>query len=156
MKEYKFKTVTEERQIEEGYISICNKCGQENKIHNGINEWEDDNQSFTLSFGYESKHDGETWRFELCDTCLVEIIKGFKYVPEGFFEDDYDNFTHEEHQKIFEDWKQSGVWEELKYKTYEQLQEMNNGLFDYEYINAAVKRYHPDNPVLEPHEDDIA
>lgn len=154
MKEYFFETVTETKQI--GHTSICNRCGKRNEIIQDKHyDWEDDIKNFSIGFGYESKFDGENWRFDLCEDCLVSIIKEFKYVPEGFKEDRYNSFSSpEEHQKVFDHWKETGNWEELKFKTYEELKAMNNGWFDYEYINDAVKKYHPDKPELEPYKED--
>lgn len=64
----------------------CNKCG---KVHemNG-DPWNDeiDSQLFhelTVSFGYPSKFDCETWSFDLCEDCIVEFVESFKIKPDG-------------------------------------------------------------------------
>lgn len=144
---YESRTETVKKQV--GYISTCNKCGKEVKVdHEKVCEWEDDIKGFSLSFGYESSFDGERWSFDLCEDCLVNIIKEFKYVPDGFKKDQYDNFTQEEHQKIFDYWKETGEWEDLKFKTYEELVGMNDGWVMTGYINEAIRKYHPEKPLL--------
>jgi hypothetical protein len=92
----------------------------------------------------------ESWHFDLCEDCLVEIIKSFKYVPNGFREDksyfiinDYD-----EHQKIFNRWKETGKWEELYYKTYDELIELAS-IFKTDYINKLIKERFPNEQLLE-------
>lgn len=150
MKDYHYETITETKQKQIGHTTVCNRCGKKNHIQEGKNhDFEDDTQSIYLDFGYESKFDGEKWSFDLCDNCLEAIVKDFKYVPDGFKQDDYMLLDNEEHQRVFENWKETGEWEDLKFKTYEELKEMNNGWFNYEYINDAVKKYHPDKPELE-------
>lgn len=37
--------------------------------------------SLNLSFGYESGFDEERWKFDLCESCLVDFVKTFKYSP---------------------------------------------------------------------------
>jgi hypothetical protein len=149
MRESHYETITETKEKEIGYVATCNKCGKRNEInHNIHNGWEDDIKEFYVSFGYESSFDGEKWSFDLCEDCLVGIIKGFKYVPDGFKDDDYNTLTKEEHQKVFENWKLTGKWEDLKFKTYEELKELNNGWFSLDWLNDAIKNYHPDKPLL--------
>ncbi len=52
---------------------LCNKCGtNKGEIHNIV-----------IEFGYFSKqHDGQTWDFDLCENCIIEFVKTFKYKPE--------------------------------------------------------------------------
>jgi len=82
--------------------SLCNKCGEVFEPH------DDKIQSFDLQLGYHN------WKYELCDNCLVEMIRGFLIVPSGFMSDP--NFTssfdidHDLHQKLFDEWKVSGIW----------------------------------------------
>jgi hypothetical protein len=52
--------------------------------------------------------------FDLCNKCLLEIIKELKIVPNGFKSDS--GFTssfdldHELHQQLFDEWKETGIW----------------------------------------------
>jgi len=62
---------------------VCNCCGEvfdpseSDLIH-----------QFSPSFGYGSSFDLESWTFDICETCLVKIVKDFKvphYVRENIF-----------------------------------------------------------------------
>lgn len=55
----------------------CNKCGKSFKPDFG-----QDMQKIELHFGYESKYDTDRWTFDLCDECILDIIKTFKHIPE--------------------------------------------------------------------------
>lgn len=86
---------------------ICNKCGKEitpTYSENLIN--------FYQHFGYDSHFDGEQWDWDICPDCLLEWIKTFKYVPNGFFQDEYDVLNGIQHQKAFDNWKETGLWKE--------------------------------------------
>lgn len=104
--------------------------------------------NYKVDIGYESKFDGESWNFDICEECLVNMVKQFNYVPYGFMEDNYTTLSREEHQKVFENWKENGQWEELMFKTYEELVELTQ-IYDTEYINEVIKKFHPDKPLLE-------
>ena len=123
-------------------IKYCNKCGmtiEDNaKIH-----------SMGLNFGFGSNYDNQRWDFELCESCLVDTVKGFKLSPNGFNESHYDpETTTEERQGIFENWKQTGKWEEMMYVSYEKLIAYKD-YYEDEYINECIKKYHPNKPSLE-------
>jgi len=82
--------------------SLCNKCGEVFEPH------DDKIQSFNLQLGYHN------WQYELCDDCIVDMVRSFLIVPSGFMSDP--NFTssfdidHELHQNLFDEWKLSGKW----------------------------------------------
>lgn len=143
-KETKTESITHEVVVEEKYI--CNKCGKqirpfEDGIYSDIN-------SINLSFGYGSPHDMEGWAFDLCDSCLDEIIKQLKFVPDGFYIDNTEpKYSHEIHQKAFEDWKKTGEYDAIKYLPYEQLKELG-WIYDFDYLNGIIKEKYPDKPLL--------
>ncbi len=58
----------------------CNKCGRTDQLTEyGL---EDElYHSFNISFSYGSMYDEEKWKFDLCETCLVEFVKTFKHAP---------------------------------------------------------------------------
>jgi hypothetical protein len=61
----------------------CNKCGRETVLDNaGSYNMGDEFESFTIKFGYGSKHDGERYMFDLCGDCLEKIFHSFKIPPE--------------------------------------------------------------------------
>lgn len=65
----------------------CNKCGKTKELHGEDyeKEWEAEGfKSFHCSFGYGSKFDMEDWKFDLCESCLEELVSTFKIKPEGF------------------------------------------------------------------------
>ena len=89
--------------------ATCNSCGkvfypQPNKsvkVHD-----------FTANFGWLSNHDGQEWKFDLCEDCLIKIIKGFRVVPEGFMLPKSTHpVPHAPHQILFEHWKKTKVWD---------------------------------------------
>jgi|GEM_PF-2621711 len=122
---------------------ICNKCGKSIK-----RSYDEDFKTINLDFGYESSFDGETWSFDLCDDCLEEMIKTFKYPPSGFKIDNHLLLDDDMHQRVFEDWKITGEWEDLKYHTYEQLVDLN-GYMSAGYLNTYIEKYHKLMPMLE-------
>jgi len=63
--------------IEDKLIAVaCNKCGE-------IVDFEQSQpyQSFDITFGY-GPDDNKNLRFEICDECIKDIVKGFKIEPE--------------------------------------------------------------------------
>lgn len=151
MKESHYKTVTIEK--ETSYTHTCNNCGKGVNIKSDTSEeWTDDIKNFHVDFGYESHFDGEKWSFDLCEECLVNLIKQFKHVPDGFKLDGYSDLSQEQHQQLFEDWKVDGTWDELKFKTYEELVEFSQ-LYNKEYINELIEKYHPGKPLLQFEDD---
>jgi hypothetical protein len=68
----------------------CNKCGKSQELHGDEyqREWESVLfQTIVCSFGYGSKFDTDDWKFDLCEKCLVDIIRTFKHLPEGYDEE---------------------------------------------------------------------
>ncbi|WP_284035571.1 hypothetical protein [Neobacillus sp. 114] len=58
----------------------CNKCGKSKKITDFGFE-QDEFHSFNLTFGYESMYDEQRWKFDICESCLVDFVKTFKHAP---------------------------------------------------------------------------
>lgn len=55
----------------------CNSCGKE-FIAEGNNPcWANTIHSFDIDFGYGSKHDMDTWTWDLCEDCIEQIVKKF-------------------------------------------------------------------------------
>lgn len=68
----------------------CNKCGKSTKLQGEDyeREWQANSyQSLYCHFGFGSKFDTETWEFELCEKCLIEFIRTFNHLPEGYDEE---------------------------------------------------------------------
>ena len=117
---------------------ICNKCGEVFSSH------DDKIQPFNTPLG-----DYGDCKYEICDACSLEFIRSFKIVPDNFGSDP--NFTssfdidHELHQRLFEEWKSSNVWncnenpyrdhysEDNSYQEFESYDEY------YEEISDAVE-----------------
>lgn len=123
---------------------ICNKCGC---------KFEDINHT-EIDFGYGSEFDTETWEVNICDHCMKVIVKGFKVAPKGFKDDNhFPRLSREEHQDVFEGWKQTEKWETIKYlilegqMTYEDLVEFQ-GFYSNDYINNFIEIYFPGKEVL--------
>lgn len=98
----------------------CYKCGKSDVITKGDYCTQEKYQGFSVSFGYGSDYDMERWSWTLCEDCLVDIIRTFKHVPDGFFlfpESIY--IDKDRHQSVFEKWKVTGEWD-YKYLEEEQ------------------------------------
>lgn len=69
MRQYQKKETKEIKKI------ICNRCGREIQVENG----HPTAGVFSVDYqwGYFSDKDGETHRFDLCESCYDEWIKGF-------------------------------------------------------------------------------
>lgn len=62
----------------------CNKCGIHHETTGLPNDYNTNKfQDIVLHFGYGSKFDGESISFDLCDSCIEDLIKSFKHVPDG-------------------------------------------------------------------------
>ncbi|TPF18077.1 hypothetical protein [Priestia megaterium] len=143
--------VTRKESITKEKIVMCNKCGCESKGVDRDNFYDSQFQNIDCSFGYGSDYDMEAWNFDLCEECLVEFIKTFKHVPDGFKLDSHYMIIKDrsEHQKVFNEWKATDNWEELRFKTYEELMELAP-LYDHnEYINELISKYHTGKPLLQ-------
>lgn len=157
-KQTDIRKVTEEKEIVVNESIRCNKCGKEKErdFHSEYFEdyeegiWDTEFQTFSFGFGYGSRYDTEQWSFDLCDDCLTEIVKTFQYVPDGFMLDRSWNIVENdhEHQLIFDDWKETGQWEDLKFKKYDEIIALS-GIFNTDYINEIIKKYHPDKPLID-------
>lgn len=93
-------------EVKIGHNITCNKCGTvvETMYDKPSTILEDMTHSFEVQFEYGSKHDGEKWAFHLCEECLIQIIKEFQVVPDGFAEEQYTNMNKVDRQKLFEKW----------------------------------------------------
>lgn len=69
MRQYQWKETKEITKI------VCNRCGKETEVVNGIPKEEMLHVEHT--WGYFSKKDGEHHSFDLCEECYDEIGKGF-------------------------------------------------------------------------------
>lgn len=129
---------------------MCNKCGKE-FIKDQNDNWNDfydaEIHGVGFSFGYGSPFDGERWEYDVCEQCMVDYIKTFQYVPEGFKQNEYHLLTPEQHQKVFDNWKETGEWEEFKFATYEDIAKFH-GWFGTDYLNILIQKYHPGMPLV--------
>ncbi|ASV67533.1 MULTISPECIES: hypothetical protein [Cytobacillus] len=82
MKKFKIIKETIEKEVVEK--TICNKCG-DTINHTGTefdrNEQEEEFASFSITFGYGNKRDGNTYSFDLCDICFQKMVDGLKIAP---------------------------------------------------------------------------
>jgi len=70
MRQYKIQETKEVEKI------ICNKCGKEILVKNGMPE--EDVLSVQKRWGYFSEKDNEVHEFDLCEDCYDEWIKTFQ------------------------------------------------------------------------------
>lgn len=55
---------------------LCNCCGRKIRIKNGIPE--EECIRMEIPFGYFSKKDGQTQRFDLCEDCYDNMTANFR------------------------------------------------------------------------------
>lgn len=152
---YEEKEVKPTEKVLASKTVTCNKCGTSRELKPNGDWYEseeglyaNDVHNISLGFGYGSRFDMEQWSFDLCDDCLDDVVRTFKYAPDGFRYDGYTIIeTEEEKQKVFDNYRETGEWEELRFKTYEQLKELK-GIYRKEYINEVVKENFPDKPLF--------
>lgn len=70
MRRYKMKETKEISNI------ICNQCGKEIHVTNGMPEEEVFSVDYT--WGYFSKKDGERHSFDLCESCYDKLLASFR------------------------------------------------------------------------------
>jgi hypothetical protein len=100
---------------------VCNCCGDKLDLSTieipEINSF----QEVSLNFGPSSEHDDQKWVVDLCENCIVKMVKQFKFVPNGFKEDRMekaiDSTNPGLHQELFEKWKISDKWD-YQYKNW--------------------------------------
>jgi len=60
---------------------ICNKCGREFGLDKS-DLWGfaklGEVHHIEITFGYGSNFDGQRWQFDLCDSCLEELVNSFR------------------------------------------------------------------------------
>ncbi len=74
MRKYRIQETEEVTKI------ICNKCGKEIAVENGIAR--EDVLSVEKRWGYFSGKDNEVHRFDLCESCYDEIVVAFQIPAE--------------------------------------------------------------------------
>jgi len=67
---------------------ICNMCGKSisAEIDKKYNPERNLFHDFQIDFQYGSKHDNESWKFDLCEKCLLKIIQLFDIEPEKIYQ----------------------------------------------------------------------
>jgi hypothetical protein len=88
----------------------CNRCGAKKDVMTNYNplDVQDFYQEISLSFPPHSMFSNQHWKFDLCDECLLTIVRDFKLVPEGFMKTALPNRFP---QLQFDNWKQTGKWD---------------------------------------------
>lgn len=70
MRQYKIQEIREVSKI------VCNKCGKEIIVKNGMTE--EEVLSVQKRWGYFSNKDNEVHEFDLCEECYDRLIETFK------------------------------------------------------------------------------
>ena len=55
---------------------VCNRCGREIPVRKGVPQ--EDFLEVEKTWGYFSDKDNQTDRFDLCELCYDEFVKGFQ------------------------------------------------------------------------------
>lgn len=69
--------IQETREVEK---IICNKCGKEILVSNGVPQG--DSLHVEKRWGYFSEKDNDVHSFDLCEACYDEMVAGFVIAPE--------------------------------------------------------------------------
>lgn len=69
MRQYKMQETKEIEKV------ICNKCGKEIVVKNGVAQ--EDVLSVEKRWGYFSEKDNEVHRFDLCEACYDKMVTAF-------------------------------------------------------------------------------
>lgn len=146
MREVKKKRLTQVTEVTVSETVTCNRCGKSTiSVKDEHNFDIDLYHNVGFSFGYGSNFDMERWSFDICEDCLVDFIKTFKHVPSGFQLDPsiilVENES-DEHQMLFDHWKKTGEWDDLKFKTHEELVELKD-VFIEGYIDEIIAERFP-------------
>lgn len=58
---------------------ICDGCGESctKDREQGVHEY----ATLAADWGYDSKHDGESYRYELCETCFYQVLAYLRERP---------------------------------------------------------------------------
>lgn len=80
-------------------------------------------QDFSCSFGYGSIFDQDYWQFTLCEDCLIELIKCFKFAPDGFKREQ--SMFSKDPENSFKIWCETGEYGG-EFMTQEELNEYYN------------------------------
>ena len=73
MRQYETKV----RETEEIAKIVCNKCGREIPVVEGVPR--EDVLEVEKHWGYFSRKDGRTDRFDLCEDCYDAFVKSFRF-----------------------------------------------------------------------------
>lgn len=117
MRVYEEKIVKENKQI---LSKIgCNKCGKSIDVEPIEKTYADISlfHEFIVSFGLDSDFDMEVWKFDLCESCLLEFVSTFKIMPEWFAN------RAKYPEKVFLKWKETGEYDSKVGWTEEEINE---------------------------------
>ena len=121
---------------------LCNKCGEVFSSH------DDKIQSVNTPLGEYGD-----CKFEMCDKCILKMIKGFAIVPTNFKSNP--NYTssfdldHTLHQKLFKQWQETNVWNcdenpwRDYYENYDELISEEESYEEYEEVSDAIEDRKP-------------
>lgn len=96
-------SVTIEKEIDIVVSMICNKCGKEHESDED-NEFTDIHKVNVQFEGEYNHYRSKCWWFDLCDHCLIDIVKTFRHVPEWFIGSPSSDYS----QQKFNEWVVDG------------------------------------------------
>ena len=62
--------------VEETVALMCNKCGELIELERSYTL-----HNFDINFGFGA-NDNQNWKFDMCNTCITELVSGFKVEPD--------------------------------------------------------------------------
>jgi len=127
--------ITRTEQIVVG--KLCNKCGNVFSSH-----------AENIKTSNTDLGEYGNCKSEICDSCNLEFIKSFVIVPTGFkssphFTSSFD-LDHELHQKLFDEWKISGIWncDENPWRDFYNEDNFDQGFESYEEYNEEYEEFY--------------
>lgn len=63
---------------------VCNKCGEEHFPDDDNGELLHIHKTSVDFDGERNYYRSKCWWFDLCDKCLIDLVKTFKYAPDWF------------------------------------------------------------------------
>ncbi|MFE6075617.1 hypothetical protein ACFVQB_14190 [Paenibacillus sp. NPDC057886] len=122
-KNYITETITKE--VSKHISSTCNKCGVEKEFEQ-VDDYIFNNYSHRINVEFEegSIYENQRWAFDLCEECLVALVRTFSEAPEGIQANKYP-------RESFEHFKLTGEFDEFSGYSESEKEEVLNKRKEY-------------------------
>jgi hypothetical protein len=93
----KYKKVKKEVVEYELVEASCSFCGKKSEILGGMAL---DVTEITISFGYSSRYDGDSYKILLCDNCIEEYIFDNLMKDKDYYEIHTEHYEDEDYREV--------------------------------------------------------